>query len=313
MAAATDRIANRSFPLGWPQWIASLAERSPADVPGFFRTKLDEGGSTRSFSLFCSTEGPQPIYASSGERAVVFEGDLYNASDLATRMAIPERAYDTAFVLLRAYERWAQDFISELRGIFGLVFWDRSRDALIAARDAVGMYAVYVGRGSQELVVSTCADALLRHSQVSRRINRAVVVEYLTDSWPRLQDTFYEAVKRVPPGSMMRSQHGSESVNRYWNPKIVEKESDWIEEDDSARFDHLLTAAVDRSLDGGQPGIFLSGGLDSVGGAAVAADLAAARGLPPPQALSIAFLNSEADVQERQRAVARPLQTSPFS
>lgn len=307
MAAATDRIAGRSIPLGWPQWIVSLAERSPSEVPGFFRTKLDQGGSTRSFSLFCSNEGPQPIYASSGDRAVVFEGNLYNAFDLATRLEIPERASDTAFVLLRAYERWAQDFISELRGVFGLVFWDRSRDTLIAARDAIGIYPMYFARGSQELVLSTSTEALLKHSQVSRRVDRATVVDYLTDSWPRLQDTFYEAVKRVPPGSMMRSRHGSESVNRYWNPKIVEKESDWLEEDDTARFDQLLTEAVDRSLDGGPTGIFLSGGLDSVGVAAVATDLTAARGLPPLQALSIAFRNSEADEEERQRAVARRL------
>jgi asparagine synthase (glutamine-hydrolysing) len=304
MAAATDRIA---VPRGWPRWIVSLAERSPAEVPGFFRAQLDQRSPARSFSLFCSTEGPEPVYASANNHAVVFEGNLYNASDLATRLEIPDRASDVAFILIRAYERWSDDFISQLRGIFGLVFWDRARDTLIAARDALGIYPMYFARGGQELVLSTSADALLKHRQVSRRVNRAAVVDYLTDSWPRLQDTFYEAVKRVPPGSMMRSRHGSESVNRYWNPKIVEKESDWIDQEDAARFDTLLTQSVDRSLDDGQTGIFLSGGLDSVSVAAVAADLTAARGRSPVQALSIAFRNSEADEESRQRAVARQL------
>ncbi len=307
MAAATDRITRGSIALGWPQWIASLAKRSQAEVAGFSRTQLDRGGSTSSFVLFCSTEGPRPIYGSAGNRAVVFEGNLYNASDLATRLEIPERASDISLILLRAYERWAEDFISELRGVFGLVFWDEGRDTLIAARDALGIYPLFFARGSQELLVSTSVDALLKHPQVSRRVDRASIVDYLTDSWPRLQDTFYESVKRVPPGSMMRSRRGSESVGRYWNPKIVEKESDWIEDDDGARFDQLLTQAVDRSLEYGPTGIFLSGGLDSVGVAAVAADRAAARGLPTPQALSIAFRNSEANEEERQRSVARQL------
>jgi asparagine synthase (glutamine-hydrolysing) len=307
MAAATDRITRGNIALGWPQWIASLAERSQAEVPGFSRTQLDRGGSTRSFVLFCSPEGPRPIYSSAGDRSVVFEGNLYNASDLATRLEIPERASDTAFILQRAYERWAEDFISELRGIFSLVLWDEGRDTLIAARDALGIYPLFFARGSQELLVSTSVDALLKHPQVSRRVNRVAIVDYLTDSWPRLQDTFYESVKRVPPGSVMRSRRGSESVSRYWNPKIVEKESDWIEDDDGARFDQLLTQAVDRALEYGPTGIFVSGGLDSVGVAAVAADRTAARGLPTPQALSIAFQNSEADEEERQRAVAQQL------
>jgi asparagine synthetase B (glutamine-hydrolysing) len=304
MAAATDRIA---VPRGWPQWIVSVAERSPTEVPGFFRAQLDQRGPARSFNLFCSTEGPQPIYACAGNHAVVFEGNLYNASDLATRLEISERASDVAFVLIRAYERWSEDFISKLRGVFGLVLWDRTRDVLIAGRDPIGIYPMYFARGGDELMLSTSADALMKHPQVSRRINRAAVVDYLTDYWPRLQETFYEAVKRIPPGSMMRSRAGSESVERYWNPKIAEKESDWVDENDAARFDQLLTAAVDRSLQAGQAGIFLSGGLDSVGVAAVAADLAAARGLPPPQALSLAFRNSEADEEDRQRAVARQL------
>lgn len=304
MAAATDRIA---VPRGWPQWIVSVAERSATEVPGFFRAQLDQRGPARSFNLFCSTEGPQPIYACAGNHAVVFEGNLYNASDLATRLEISERASDVAFVLIRAYERWSEDFISELRGVFGLVFWDRGRGVLIAARDALGIYPMYFARGGQELLLSTSADALLKHSQISRRLNRAAVVDYLTDSWPRLQDTFYEAVRRVPPGSMMRSQHGSESVIRFWNPRAVENDSDWVDEDEAARFDQMLSAAVNRALDDGHAGIFLSGGLDSVGVAAIAADLTAARGLPPPQALSIAFRNSEADEEDRQRAVARQL------
>jgi len=88
------------------------------------------------------------------------------------------------------------------------------------------------------------------------------------------------------------------TIYRYWNPRAVESDSDWI--DELAAFEDLLVAAVERFLK-------MRSGFDSVSVAAIAADLAKGGKFARPWALSMAFRNSEADEEDRQRAVAQQL------
>lgn len=39
---------------------------------------------------------------------------------------------------MRGYERFGEDLLDQLRGIYALVLWDGDRDTLIAARDRTG-------------------------------------------------------------------------------------------------------------------------------------------------------------------------------
>lgn len=290
----------------WPRWIASLAAHRRPEIAGFRRLPLAASTSTRSLALFCATDD-QPDFAVAGNRTVVFEGLLYNAGELATRFGLEDRAHDYAAILLRAYERMGEDFLGELRGIFALVVWDGDHDTLIAARDRTGGHPCFYARAGEEVLVASSIDTLLEHPRVSRQVNRAVLVDYLADCWPSLRETFYASVNRVPPGSALRVRRADEVIYRHWNPRIVEKASDWLDQHQADGFEDLLVAAVDRFLKGGPAGIFLSGGLDSVSVAAIAADLAARQRLARPLALSMAFRNSEADEEHRQRAVAGQL------
>ena len=81
---------------------------------------------------------------------------------------------------------------------------------------------------------------------------------------------------------------------------------DWVREDELARFDELLNQAVERCLCLGPAAIYLSGGLDSVSVAAVAAQISHRKGLPPPWALSLGF-PGECNEEEIQRGVAKSL------
>ncbi len=290
----------------WPRWIASLSAHGQSEIAGFARVPLERSNSSRSLTLFCATED-RPDFAVTGNRTVVFEGILYNAEELATRFGVEDRADDYGLILLRAYERMGEDFLGELRGIFALVVWDGDRDTLIAARDHTGMHPCFYARAGEELLIATSVDTLLDHPRVSRQVNRAAFIDYLVDSWPRLRETFYASVNRVPPGSALRVRGADEAIYRYWNPRPVEKASDWLDEREADGFEDLLVAAVDRYLKCGPAGIFLSGGLDSVSVAAVATDLASRQGLTRPLALSMAFRNSEADEVQRQQAVAQQL------
>ena len=295
MAAGIAALPAKDRFFRWPRWVASLSAHRQAELAGFTRMPLEQSNSSRSLTLYCATED-LPDFAVAGNRTVVFEGLLYNAEALAARFGLKDRADDYGAILLRAYERLGADFIGELRGIFAVVVWDGDRDTLIAARDHTGMHPCFYARTGEELLIATSVGTLLDHPRVSRQVNRAMLFDYMVDSWPSLRETFYAEVNRVPPGSAMRVRGADEVIYRYWNPRTVEVDADWNDEREAHGFEDLLVAAVERFLQSGPTGIFLSGGLDSVSVAAIATDLASSQGLSRPLALSMAFRNSASGI-----------------
>jgi asparagine synthetase B (glutamine-hydrolysing) len=303
-AASTLPAVNRF--LRWPRWIASLSARRPADIAGFDRIPLERSDAKSSLALYCASDD-RPDFAVAKNTRIVFEGVLYNAEELALRFGLADRADDYGAILLRAYEQLGADFLCALRGFFALVLWDGDRSTLIVARDRTGAHPCFYARVGEELLIASSIGTLLDHPRVSKAVNRAAFVDYLADSWPSLRETFYAGINRIPPGCALRLQGADEVIYRHWNPRAVASESDWLAESQAEGFEDLLAAAVDRFLQCAPSAIFLSGGLDSVSVAAVAADLARQQGLPQPLALSMAFRNSEADEEQRQRAVAQQL------
>ena len=156
-----------------------------------------------------------------------------------------------------------------------------------------------------EWLFSTSIEALTRHPRVSGEINRAALADHLCHRWPDVEETLFKNVKRVPPGHVIRVGR-SKQVRRYWELPIPGAGVDWVREDELERFDELLDQAVERCLCLGPAAIYLSGGLDSVSVAAVAAQNSQRKGLPPPWALSLGF-PGECNEEEIQRGVAADL------
>jgi asparagine synthase (glutamine-hydrolysing) len=241
-----------------------------------------------------------------GPCSAFFDGLLYNRAELAERLELRD-ATDTELVL-HAYTRWGEDaLLRELSGIYALVLGDRGRERAICIRDRVGSYPLFYVDAGGELLLSTSIDVLLRDPRVSSAINRAALADHLAHRWPDPGETYFAAIRRVPPGHALVAEPGRTRVSRYWSPLGKDGEVDWVAEDELERFDELLDAAVARFVRLGPTGIYLSGGLDSVSVAAIAADVSRKIGQPAPLALSLGFSHEEANEQAIQRGVASAL------
>ena len=237
--------------------------------------------------------------------AAVFDGVLHDRAELGRELGLETTA--EVELVLAAYLRWGDDAAEHLSGTFAWAVWDGRQEKLFAVRDQVGAWPLFYAEREGGLVLSSSLDALLGEPGVSRELNRAALADHLCNRWPDPGETYYEAVRRVPPGHALRQDRSGVGVYRYWNPAPPDRPVRWVERDELERFEALMEQAVARPLELGSAGIFLSGGLDSVSVAAVAADYGRRNGPGAPLGLSVAFPDVEANEEAVQKGVAAQL------
>ena len=101
----------------------------------------------RRLSIFDLSEfGHQPMKSVDGDLIITFNGEIYNFSELRSELekdgAIFKSDCDTE-VILYSYAKWGDECFSRFNGMFAIAIWDINRDALIIARDRMGVKPFY--------------------------------------------------------------------------------------------------------------------------------------------------------------------------
>jgi asparagine synthase (glutamine-hydrolysing) len=237
---------------------------------------------------------------------VAFDGHLHDAEALASEFGQGERAA-AAVVLAGVRAIGLEALLPRLRGVFAIVVWDAERRVLEAARDQVGIHPLFWAHTGQGVAFSSSVDALLAQPGVSRDLDPVALAEYLGQRYATNDETFYAAVRRCPPATVVRIAGGRTEQVRYWWPFPPGDEVPWLGDDDDGGFDEVFTRAVARGIGTDGPALFLSGGLDSIAVGAAAADRMRHAGRPGPLALSLGFEEPDCDERDLQRRVASDL------
>jgi asparagine synthetase B (glutamine-hydrolysing) len=282
---------------------ATSAHRLGAD---HWVARIGDGAAVEDLHLLAGHGGPLPASARDDRAVVAVDGTLSDVGALARAVGAPA-SESAPELVLRAYRRFGDEMLDHLRGVFAVLVWDAERRRLLAARDQMGLHPLFYARAGGELYLSSSIHALLAHDAVPSDVNRAALADHLAHHWPDPGETYFAAVRRVPPGHALRRDGGGMRLERYWDPVPPGEEPDWVRPDEMERFGELLDQAVDRGLAHGPSAILLSGGLDSVSVGATATDRARAQGMDDPLALSLGFPDPECNEEPVQREVADAL------
>src|SRR5689334_610163 len=131
-----DRIAHRG-PDGARSWLTT----TPRAVVGLGHRRLS--------IIDLTSAADQPMFDSSGELALVYNGEIYNYVELREELRAGGRVFATQSdteVLLAAYERWGTDCLPRLNGMFAFALWDGRRGELFLARDRFGEKPLFHAR-----------------------------------------------------------------------------------------------------------------------------------------------------------------------
>lgn len=227
-----------------PDLLNSLKHRGPDDE-GLW---IDKGGNlvlahTRLAIRDTSQGASQPFFTRSGRSALVYNGEIYNAREIASllprRFAL--RTTGDTEILAEALEALGADVIAQLEGMFSFAFATVDGSSLLLARDRMGEKPLYWLEENGTVFFASELRPLRQLVDRADVINSDVLCEYLTFGYISGPGSLLEGVKQLAPGEYLQFQGASRSSRRYWEASAPRGS-----EVDSTRTSHDLNFAVDR-------------------------------------------------------------------
>ncbi len=218
-----------------------------------------------------TSRGGQPY--DFGGLTVVFNGEIYNAVELRSRLAshgyTMQSMCDTE-VLIKAYHKWGRQAVALLNGDFAFAIHDSRAGELILGRDRFGMKPLYYRLDEGACWFGSYLPAMIRHVPGGRTVDPESLHCYLClQGVLPLDRTPFREYRKVPPGhfAVLKAKPLARRVDYvetcYYRPqcRVSPPQS---EEMIVETVRSLLIEAVKRCLVGNvEPLVWLSGGLDS--------------------------------------------------
>ena len=275
LRAMCDVMAHRG-PDGEGRYIAdgvALGHRrlSLIDLKGgnqpMVRATADPGAAVTS----PAAEGSKPGAYSTGDYAIVFNGEIYNYRDLRAELADAGWKFEThsdTEVLLVAYLAWGPALLERVRGMFAFAIWDKPKQELFCARDFFGIkpfyYTVADTADGPQFVFASEIKCILEHPAYERKLNEDALEQYLCFQFSALDETFFKGIFKLPPAhSLTVRADGSLKAHRYWRPSY-DFDEDRSREDTVEAIDAAMRESVRyHNVADVEVGSFLSSGIDS--------------------------------------------------
>jgi asparagine synthase (glutamine-hydrolysing) len=263
----------------------------------------------RRLSVIDLAGGGQPMVDSTGRRAIVFNGEIYNYLELRDALSREGEGFRTASdteVLQRLLTRNGAASLGLLRGMFAFVAWDDERGELIVARDRIGKKPLFFAEERGILYFASSMGALREGIGGARTIDPDALDHYLTLGYIPAPLTIYRGIRKLPAATVAVSDGGMLAFQRYWDLTRENEPFEGSYEEACDQLESLLETAVAMRLRSDVPlGVLLSGGIDS----SLVAALAAKRGEKPVDTFTIGFGESAYDESGQAADVARCLGT----
>jgi asparagine synthase (glutamine-hydrolysing) len=249
---------------------AVMAPRGP-DGAGVWSQGRVALGHRRLKIIDLTEAGAQPMVDADLGLTIAWNGCIYNYKQL--RRELKGHGYrffshSDSEVLLKAYHRWGDDFVSHLKGMFAFAIVERDSGRVLLGRDRLGIKPLYLTEDSHRIRFASTLPALLAGGGVDTRIDPIALHHYMTfHSVVPAPLTILRGVRKVPPASLVAIEpDGRRTITTYWTPDFTRHEdrSDWSERDWEDAVLASLRLAVERRLVADVPvGCLLSGGVDS--------------------------------------------------
>jgi asparagine synthase (glutamine-hydrolysing) len=220
----------------------------------------------------------QPLCDEGAQLALVFDGRVDNRAELKDALVeggVPPHDDTDAELVLRAYQCWGEESPARIIGDFAYVIWDGARKRLFCARDPLGVKPLYYHLDAKRFVCASELQAMLLNAEFSIAPNEGMAAETICARVLDPEETLYQGVLHVLPGSTLAVEPGKVRKRQYWSLSCVREIRYSSDQQYASHFFDLFKEAVRCRMRHPGTGVAaqLSGGLDSSSVVSMAAHL----------------------------------------
>lgn len=254
--------------------------------------------------------GDQPIANEDGTVEVVYNGEIYNHEDLRRDLIARGHRFRTRAdteVLVHLWEERGPGLLAALEGMFAFCIVDRRNREVFLARDALGIKPLFLRRLPGTLLFASETASLRRYPAPAPTLDPARLIDLVALQYVPGRRTSWAEIEKLLPGESLHLTPEREERTRWFRPPpLLPEYTDGIRPAASKLRGLLEEAVKSQSVADVPVGVFLSGGLDSSGIAALLARAAPGR----VQSFSVGFDGAPAhDERAEAASVSRALGT----
>ena len=147
-------------------------------------------------------ESDQPFWSSDGSSLLVWNGELYNHSELRqllSSIGITCNTQSDTEVVLHLLSMFGSKGLEKMNGMFALIYMDLTDKSMLIARDKNGEKPLYFSQKSETLYVSSECRSIQRLNK--SKINLKQVESYFYLRTPRPCKTLLKGIQEWKPGN----------------------------------------------------------------------------------------------------------------
>lgn len=222
----------------------------------------------RRLSIIDLDTGSQPIFNSSHDKLILFNGEIYNYRELRKELSAEGCRFvtksDTEVVLL-GIELYGKRFIKRLDGMFAFCIYDSVKHTWLLARDKAGEKPLYYYMTDKFFLFGSELKSLMVTGLVPKEIDMEALTTYFQLAYIPAPMCIWQGVKKLMPATIMEIKHdGTVDTESYWKLEI--KEDDVYGDYEYCKKQlrqKLFNSVCRRMISDVSLGAFLSGGFDS--------------------------------------------------
>lgn len=204
----------------------------------------------------------QPMVSYCGRYVIVFNGEIYNYTELKAQLNYSFSTSSDTEVLLASYIQWGEDLLPKLNGMFAFAVYDIHEDSLFIARDRIGKKPLVYSEHQTGFYFASELAALYGTGVFSSEIDEIGVGYSFLRNFRHVPEPYtkYKQIRRLEPAHAMVVKKGI--VQRkwcYWSPDFCVDSS--ITKNDVR--DVIDSAVSIRERADVEIATLLSGGVDS--------------------------------------------------
>jgi asparagine synthase (glutamine-hydrolysing) len=226
--------------------------------------------------------GQQPMTNEDGSAWITYNGEIYNHAALRPGLEAKGHRYQTRSdteTILHLYEEEGERCVEQLQGMFAFALWDTTHQRLLLARDRLGIKPLYYAQTDRELLFASEIKAILAAGPSRPELDPRVLPELLATRYVADEGTFFRGIRKLQPGHTLTwSVPEGNRTRRYWHLPVASDDNPAGLRERAVDLEARLEGVVRSHLMSDVPlGLFLSGGLDSTGLAALMAPMVGER------------------------------------